>query len=196
MFSMLFAGRLSFRTDPRYLMAGGVLLLLWSIWDMSQWTPAVLPSWLVAVTFVQGIGMGFIFVPMNLVAFATLPAVYRTDGTALINLVRNVGMAVGVSITTTVLASGIQTAHSQLADHITRFNRGLGVNAPSMLWNPQLPFGLQQLHRAVEYNAQVIAYANDFLFMFFISVPALVVIALMKRPRLSEQPRSLEAVAE
>jgi DHA2 family multidrug resistance protein len=132
---------------------------------------------------------------MNLVAFATLPPVYRTDGTALINLVRNVGMAIGVSITTTVLASGVQTAHAQLAEHITPFNRALAQNAPSLMWNPQLPFGLQQLNGVVDYNAQVIAYANDFLFMFFISLPALLVIFLMKKPVLNPQ-QPLEAIAE
>lgn len=196
MFAMLFAGRLAFRFDPRYLMTGGVLLLLWSIWEMSRWTPEIAASSLVFTTFVQGIGMGFIFVPMNLVAFATLPPVYRTDGTALINLIRNVGMAVGVSITTTVLASGLQIAHSQLAEHVTPFNRALSQNAPSLMWNPQLPFGLQQLNGVVEYNAQVIAYANDFLFMFFISLPALLVIFLMKKPVLTQQQQPLEAIAE
>jgi DHA2 family multidrug resistance protein len=196
MFAMLFAGRLAFRFDPRYLMTGGVLLLLWSIWEMSRWTPEIAASSLVFTTFVQGIGMGFIFVPMNLVAFATLPPVYRTDGTALINLIRNVGMAVGVSITTTVLASGVQIAHSQLAEHVTPFNRALSQNAPSLMWNPQLPFGLQQLNGVVEYNAQVIAYANDFLFMFFISLPALLVIFLMKKPVLTQQQQPLEAIAE
>jgi DHA2 family multidrug resistance protein len=196
MFAMMFAGRLAYRYDPRYLMTGGVLLLLWSIWEMSRWTPDIAASWLIFVTFIQGIGMGFIFVPMNLVAFATLPPVYRTDGTALINLIRNVGMAVGVSITTTVLASSIQTAHSQLAEHVTRFNRALGQNAPSMMWNPQLPFGLQQLNGVIEYNAQVIAYANDFLFMFFVSLPALLVIFLMKKPSLVQTAQPVEAVME
>jgi MFS transporter, DHA2 family, multidrug resistance protein len=196
MFAMLFAGRLAFRFDPRYLMTGGVLLLLWSIWEMSNWTPDIAASWLIFTTFIQGIGMGFIFVPMNLVAFATLPPVYRTDGTSLINLIRNVGMAVGVSITTTVLASSVQTAHAHLAEHVTPFNRALSVNAPSMMWNPQLPFGLQQLNSIIEYNAQVIAYAHDFLFMFFISLPALLVIFLMKKPKLSAQPQPIEAVAE
>jgi DHA2 family multidrug resistance protein len=196
MFAMIFAGRLAYRYDPRYLMTGGVLLLLWSIWEMSRWTPDIAASWLIFTTFIQGIGMGFIFVPMNLVAFATLPPVYRTDGTALINLIRNVGMAVGVSITTTVLATGIQTAHSQLAEHVTRFNRALSQNAPSMMWNPQLPFGLQQLNGVIEYNAQVIAYANDFLFMFFISLPALVVVFLMKKPALNQPQQPMEAAME
>jgi DHA2 family multidrug resistance protein len=124
---------------------------------------------------------------MNLVGFATLSPVYRTDASAVLNLLRNVGMAIGVSITTTVLASATQVAHAQLAEHVTTFNRMLTVNAPSMMWNPQLPFGIQQLNSVVEYNAQVIAYSDDFLFMFYISLPALLVIMLMKRPAMLPQ---------
>jgi DHA2 family multidrug resistance protein len=163
---------------------------------MSRWTPEVAASWLIFTTFVQGIGMGFIFVPMNLVAFATLPAIYRTDGTSLINLIRNVGMAIGVSITTTMLASSIQTVHAQLAAHASPFNRALANNAPSMFWNLHMPFGAAQLDRIIQYNAQIIAYANDFLFMFFISLPALLVIFLMKKPKLAGQPQPMEDVAE
>ena len=182
MFAMVFAGRLAMRTDPRYLMAVGTAMLLWSLYEMSRWTPAISPTWLATTTVVQGIGMGLIFVPMNLVAFATLSPLLRTDGSALVNLMRNIGSAIGVSITTTILADAIQIAHSQLAEHVTPFNRMLGANAPSMLWNPQMRFGLQQLNGVIEMNAQVIAYSNDFLFMFFITLPALLVIFLMKRP--------------
>ena len=121
----------------------------------------------------------------SLVAFATLSPVYRTDGSALINLVRNVGSAIGISLTTTMLAVSVQQIHAQMSEHFNPFNRNLGVNAQSLMWNPQLPFGLQQLSRIVEYNAEVIAYANDFLFMFFISgakekAPA-AAMALLKR---------------
>jgi DHA2 family multidrug resistance protein len=196
MFAMMFAGRLAYRVDPRHLMGAGMLLMLWSMWEMSNWTPAVTPSWLVITTFIQGIGMGFVFVPMNLVGFATLPAIYRTDGSAVVNLMRNVGSAIGISITTTVLAAGIQTAHARLAEHITPFNRGLGVNAPSMMWNPNLPFGAEQLNGVIERNAQVIAYANDFLFMFFISLPALAVIYLMRRPAMLPPPDKIEVAVE
>ena len=78
--------------------------------------PDIAPWWLIVTTFIQGIGMGFVFVPMNLVAFATLPAYYRTDGSALVNLIRNVGAAIGISITTTVLATSMQVVHSQMAE--------------------------------------------------------------------------------
>jgi DHA2 family multidrug resistance protein len=185
MFSMMFAGRLALKVDPRKLMIGGAVLLIWSLWEMSGWTPQIGAWELIGVTFVQGIGMGFLFVPLQLVAFATLPQYLRTDGTSLMNLLRNVGSAIGVSITTTVLAASVQINHAQIAEHVTPFNRALGINAQSLMWNPQLPFGLQQLSRIVEYNAEVIAYANDFLFMFFISAPIILVIMMMKRPQLT-----------
>jgi len=194
MFSMFFAGRLAMQLDARYVMAVGTGLLLWSLWEMSHWTPDVAPLWLGIVSFVQGVGMGLIFVPMNLIAFSSLLPALRTDGSAMFNLVRNVGMAIGVSITTTMLASSIQTVHAQLAAHANMFNRALTTNAPGMLWNPQLPFGAGQLDRAIQYNAQIIAYANDFLFMFFVSLPALFVLFLIRRPSLVQRKPEIEVM--
>jgi DHA2 family multidrug resistance protein len=194
MISMFFVGRLAMRLDARHVMAAGTAMLLWSLWDMSHWTPNVAPWWLGTVSFVQGVGMGMIFVPMNLVAFSTLASRFRTDGSAMFNLMRNVGSAIGVSITTTILANSIQTVHSQLAGNATPFNRALGVNGPSMMWNLNIPFGAQQLDRVIQYNAQIIAYANDFLFMFFISLPALAVLFLMRRPSLLQRPQQVEVM--
>ena len=182
MVAMVIAGRLASRFDSRYVMASGALMLLWSMWDMSLWTPSISPVRLIETTLVQGFGLGLVFVPMNLVAFATLSPVFRTDGSALINLMRNVGSAIGVSLTTTILANGIQTAHSQMAENASSFNRALGVNGPSLMWNPQIPFGAQQLDSIINQNAQIVAYSNDFLFMLAASVPALIVIFLMRKP--------------
>ncbi len=182
MIAMVIAGRLAARVDSRYVMVAGALMMLWSMWDMSAWTPSISPVRLIETTFIQGIGMGFIFVPMNLVAFATLSPIYRTDGSSLINLMRNIGSAIGVSLTTTILANGIQTAHAQMAENASTFNRALGVNGPSLMWNPQIPFGAVQLNNVIEQNAQVVAYANDFLFMLFACIPALFVIFFMRKP--------------
>jgi DHA2 family multidrug resistance protein len=192
MFAMMFAGRLALKFDPRYLMTIGTLLLLWSMWAMSGWTPDISAWALVRVTFVQGIGMGLVFIPMNLVAFATLPAHFRTDGSALINLMRNVGSAIGISITTTILATSTQVLYAQMSAHLNPFNRALGVNAASMMLNPMLPSGAQAANQLVSYNAQVSAYANDFIFMFFCSLPALFVILLMKRPAMLPSTQKIE----
>jgi DHA2 family multidrug resistance protein len=80
------------------------------------------------------------------------------------------------------LSSSVQTIHSQLSHYAAPFNRALGVNADSMFMNPLLPFGMSGLNGLMEYRAQVQAYANAFLFMFYVSLPVFVVIWLMKRP--------------
>jgi len=182
MIAMMFAGRLALRADPRFLMTFGAALMAWSLWEMSTWTPQVSVSTLIFIGAVQGFGMGFVFVPMNLVAFATLAPQYRTDGTGLTNLMRNIGSAIGVSLTTTVLAYSVQMIHAQNARFGSVFNRALGVNAPSLMMSPQIPFGVGNLNHMIEYRAEVQAYANDFLFMFYIALAAFPVIWLMKRP--------------
>jgi len=196
MFAMMFAGRLTLKIDPRLIMTAGAGLLLWSLWSMTGWTPRIDVATIVWVTFSQGIGMGLVFVPMNMVAFATLSPQLRTDGAGLSNLVRNIGSAVGVSLTTTILANSVQTIHAQLAGRASVFNRALGVNAPSMMMSPQMPFGLANLNSLIEYRAQVQAYANDFLFMFLISLPVFAVIWLMKRPAFVVQESSKMEVVE
>src|SRR5262249_61331243 len=107
--SMMVAGRLTNRFDPRWLILTGVGLLAVSFWEMSGWTPAVSAWTLSVVTIVQGVGLGFVFVPLQVIAFATLEPELRTEGTALFSLMRNVGGAIGVSVTSFLLA-----AHTQI----------------------------------------------------------------------------------
>ena len=182
MFAMMFAGRLTGKMDPRLLMTVGAACLCWSMYAMMYWTPGVSVGTISWVTFIQGVGMGLVFVPMQMVAFATLSPQRRTDGTGLSNLMRNIGSAFGVSLTTTVLSNSIQTIHAQLSASASTFNRALDVNGPSMLMNPRIPFGLANLNSLLQYRATVEAYSNDFLFMLLISLPVFVIIWLMKRP--------------
>jgi MFS transporter, DHA2 family, multidrug resistance protein len=183
MASMMFAGRAVYKIDPRILMTCGILTLVWSMWEMAQWTPAISTTTLTVVTVIQGFGMGFMFVPLNMTAFATLPMSLRTDGAAVMNLMRNIGSAIGVSVTTTVHTDSVQVIHNLMAQHATPFNRALGQNAPSMMMNPNIPFGLANLNGLIELRAQIQAFSNAFLFMALVSVPAFGIVWLMRRPQ-------------
>jgi DHA2 family multidrug resistance protein len=183
MASMMVAGTAVYRVDPRILMTFGIASLVWSMWEMSRWTPEVSVTTLTYVTVIQGFGMGFMFVPLNMTAFATLSPSMRTDGAALMNLMRNIGSAIGVSVTTTVQSNSAQTIHDQLSHFASPFNRALAQNAPSMMMNPNLPFGAAALNGMIELRAQIEAFANAFLFMAFISVPAFFVVWVMRRPQ-------------
>ena len=75
------------------------------------------------------------FIPLQVIAFATLPADLRTDGTALFSLVRNVGAPIGVSVTSFLLAQNTQVMHAQIAERVTPFNRMLQTGGAYLFWN-------------------------------------------------------------
>ncbi|MBS0274868.1 MAG: DHA2 family efflux MFS transporter permease subunit [Proteobacteria bacterium] len=181
MISMVFVGRIVMKSDPRWMMGLGAIILLWSMWEMAGWTPAVSMWTLGWTTFIQGIAMGLIFVPLNIYTYSTLPQSFRTEGSSVLNLTRNVGSAIGVSISTTVLADSMQTMYNQLGQNATPFNRALGQNAASLMLNPKLPFGAENLHGIILQQSAIISYGNTFLFMFYASLPVLAVILTLKK---------------
>src|SRR3546814_5996771 len=86
-------------------------------WSLEMdWHPVVWTGLL------QGVGLGLVFVPLNVMSFATLPSEYRTDGAGLLSLSRNIGASLGISVVSFLLARNIQISHADLAGHITAFN--------------------------------------------------------------------------
>ena len=180
---MILAGRLTRVIDPRLLMGVGVLCLAGAMWDMTQWTPDVSALRLTIVTMIQGVGISFVFIPLQVVGFATLDPALRTDAAALFSLSRNIGSALGVTATSVILASSVQTLHAQYAEQVTPFNRALQSGAAGLFMGPTTPFGAQGIDAQVQYHALVSAYANDFLMMFWVCLPVLPLLFFMKKPR-------------
>ena len=186
MTAMLTGGRLASKMDPRVLMAGGILMLSWSMWEMTAWTPDVAQWTIILTIIVQGAGLGFVFLPLQVLAFATLPSRYRTDGASLFSLFRNIGAAVGVSITSSMLARNTQVLHESIGASVTPFNRALqDGGSVSHAWNPMHAHGAAALDRMINHQAQIVAYINDYYMMIFTTLPSLLLLLLMRRPRLS-----------
>ena len=186
MAAMMTGGRLAARIDPRKLMACGVLMLSWTMWEMTGWTPDVSQRTIILTIMVQGAGLGFVFLPLQVLAFATLPPQYRTDGTSLFSLFRNIGAAVGVSVTSSMLARNTQILHEQIGAGVTPFNRALqGGGAVSRVWDPASAHGAAALDHMVNQQAQIIAYINDYKMMVFTTLPSLLLLLLLRRPRMT-----------
>ncbi|MDE8346333.1 MAG: DHA2 family efflux MFS transporter permease subunit, partial [Acidocella sp.] len=142
MVAMLIAGRLTNRIDPRLLMLLGYVLLGVSLFMQEGWTPAETANYMMLTIIIQGAGLGFVFIPLQVVAFFTLPGELRTQGTSLLSLVRNVGSAIGISLTSALLARQTQYVHANLAALITPFTRSLQVGGTvSHFLNPSSPAG-------------------------------------------------------
>jgi DHA2 family multidrug resistance protein len=187
--AMLLVGKFGNKADPRVLMSIGTACVAFSLWQMAQWTPSIAFNELLVVSIIQGFGFGMVFSPLNLVAFATLPGQFRTDGSAFANLIRNVGSAVGVSISVVILTNSMQAIRADLTRFATPFNRGLGVNAESMYMNLQLPTGQQMLNGLISVRAAIDSYANDFLAMALLSLLMFPLIWTMQRPSFTGVPR-------
>ena len=181
--AMMLAGRLSNRIDPRALMAAGFALLVVSFWMMMQWLPSSPQSYMIETLIVQGMGLGFVFTPLQVVAFYTLPQALRTQGTSLLSLMRNIGMAVGISVTEAVQVQMAQVNHATLADHVTPFSRNLQVGgAVSRLLDPMTHAGAALLNATLDQQAQIISFIDAFKFMMVISIPTMLCLLLMRRP--------------
>jgi DHA2 family multidrug resistance protein len=195
MLVMIIAARFSRIVDPRLLMGLGVLLIAGAMYDMAYWTPNIDLWRLSIVTLIQGAGISLIFIPLQVVGFATLEPALRTDAAALFSLSRNIGSAIGVSTTSAILTSSIQSLHAQYAEQVTPFNRALQSGAQGLFLGPTTPFGIAGIDAQVEYQAQVAAYANDFMLMFWICLPLLPLLFFMRRPP-ATQPAAPQAAMD
>ncbi len=197
MIAMVLGGRLATRVDPRMLMAGGILLAVWSIWEMTGWTPDVSQARLILTIFVQGIGLGLLFIPLQVIAFSTLPVALRTDGASLFSLARNIGAAIGVSVTSSMLSHNTQALHEEIGASVTPFNRALqDGGAIYQHLNPATHHGAALLDHIINQQAQIIAYVDDYRMMIFTTLPAILLVFLMRRPRRAPQPTESHAALD
>jgi DHA2 family multidrug resistance protein len=183
MVAMLIAGQLSARMDPRILMFFGYFLLGLSLYLLEGWTPDVSKGYMSMTIIIQGAGLGFIFVPLQVVAFYTMSPALRTQGSSLLNLMRNVGSAIGVSVTSALLDHQSQYEHAVLAQYITPFTRTFqpGTTARQML-NPVTPGGASLLNSLINVQSQIIGYIDDYKFMLLSAVPAMLCLFFMRKP--------------
>jgi DHA2 family multidrug resistance protein len=183
MVAMMISGRLSNKVDARIVMAFGVCLLTGSLWHLSQWTPAIDERSLIWDTMVQGAGIGFVFIPLNVVAFATLEPALRYEATAFLTLVRSIGMSMGISIFEALVVRNTQVEHSVLSAFASPLNRAIEAS-PGIAdaLSPLSAHGAAVLDGMITYQSQVIAYNNDFLLMAIVSAPILLLVVLMRKP--------------
>jgi DHA2 family multidrug resistance protein len=132
---------------------------------------------------VQGLGLGRIIVPLQTLAFETLAARLRTTGAALLNLARNIGGSVGISIVGAQLVRMTQVAHADIAQHIT--DQTIPSASPDLLQTiaPQGATALAIINAEVTRQALFIAYLDDFKLMMLVSFAVLPLLLLMRRGR-------------
>jgi MFS transporter, DHA2 family, multidrug resistance protein len=122
LFMMPLVGMLVARIQARSLIILGLLIVAYSMFYMAGFTLEI-DFWIgVIARAIQGAGLAFLFVPINAAAFYFVPKERTGHGTAIINLIRNVGGSCGIAFVTTLLARRMQSNQSLLVHHLTPLN--------------------------------------------------------------------------
>ncbi|HEV8438078.1 MAG TPA: DHA2 family efflux MFS transporter permease subunit [Methylomirabilota bacterium] len=192
MMALMISGQLVSRMDQRLMLTGGCLLQGLALWLMTGVTPAM-DFWSIAwPRFLQGFSQGFIFVPLQALALATIPTTRLANATAAYNVLRNIGGSMGVALLTTLLARRSQYHQVTLTSHVHVFNPEVSERLRE--WTDHFMAqgsdsftaarrAMAMLYRETQTQAQTLSYADDFWFLVVVYSVILLVIPFMRRVR-------------
>ncbi len=145
-------GFLLSRYSPRWLLLFGLVVLSASLFHMTNFDLDIDFRTVALARVVQAVGMAFLFVPINTAAYAFLPRDKNNAASGLMNLARNMGGSVGISVVTTMLDRRSQV-------HLTDLSRYLSVSNPALQGAIQGAARSMQAHGASAAGATQQAYA-------------------------------------
>ena len=193
MLAMMLVGRISGKVDARLIMACGLGLTAFSLWQMTDFSLLMDENLIITSGLIQGFGIGLAYVPLSTLAFGTLPSELRNEGTAFFNLLRNIGSAIGISIVQTLLTQNTQILHSHMVEHITPYT----LDHPALVANHldlTTDTGLQVFNGMVTKQAAMMAYINDYKLMMVITIAVIPLLLLLRKP--NHAPSKEHAVME
>ncbi len=193
--AMMIVGRTSGKVDPRVVLLIGALLMSYSLYLMTGFSPDM-DYWPVIITgALQGFGMGFLFVPLSTMAFATIAPSVRADATAMFALVRNMGQGIGISLVSVVLSSMMQVNHAELAERLTVDSTAVQTQMPGLIaGNGQV---IAVINGLVQKQSAMLAYLDDFWLMLILSLASIPLILLLRGPKKDKnaKPKTKEELA-
>jgi DHA2 family multidrug resistance protein len=171
MVAMPLVGFLLSRYSPRYLMMFGLSMLSFSLFHMTNFDLGVDFRTVMLARVFQAMGLAFLFVPINTTAYSGLPRDKNNAASGLMNLARNIGGSVGISVVTTVLARRTQFHQVRLTENLSAANPEFQSRLQGMVGTfsgggsgPAL--ALQKAYAALQANlireATMLAYIDNF----------------------------------
>ena len=160
-FTFMFLG--GSKVDPRYTMFAGFFLQGLSGWYMAQFSINLTMFDVLWTTWVQGLGVGLIWVPLTIVTFSQLSPKDTAEASSIFHLVRNFGSSVFISVSIAIMirTGGMNYAH--LSQNITPLNEALTFqNSLFSIWSIDGIERLAALSGEVGRQAIMIGYINAF----------------------------------
>jgi len=183
------AGVEALNTFAQLVVAGvltGLVFATFTLHQMVGFTDQSSARTIVSVSVLQGFGLGLVFVPLSTVAFTTLQGHLRTEGTAILTLVRNIGSSIGISMVIAQLTSMTTRMHANLSEFVTPFNGALAMPDVRPMLDMATDAGRAMMDQLLTQQAAIIAYANDFKLLMYLTaatIPLVFFIGSSRAPR-------------
>jgi len=122
MFMLPFVGFLLSKVEARWLIGVGLAITCYSLIHMTNFDIYMDFKYAVVARCFQAAGLAFLFVPINTAAYAFVPPTKNNAASGLINVARNIGGSLGISLVTTLLDRRAQFHQTRLTEHATSLN--------------------------------------------------------------------------
>ena len=200
--AMFVVGRLVGRVDTRLILITGLGLCSFALWQMTHFDLSMDSKPFITTGVIQGLGIGLLFVPLSVTAFATLSPNLRAEGTSVYTLVRNLGSSVGISVMEAFYVRQTSVAHADLAGAVQPGNPsqgGLGMLTGGGGGGLGLPpgggggpgGGLDALNDAISRQAAMVGLIDVFKLLLILTIVIAPLLLIMKRPRAAPTPMEL-----
>ena len=181
MVMMFVVGSLSSKVQPKYLIMAGALIIALSMYDLTN-VYGNLDFWFFAHSrMLLGIGLPLIFLPITTASYDGIPPDKTDQASALINVARNTGGSIGISLVSNVLAHREQFHQSRLVENVIpsspQYQDTLNqVTSYFVAQGSQLAQAQQQaiawIGQQVQMQASFLAYMDAFWTLMLISLAA------------------------
>src|SRR5260370_21042124 len=190
---MFVAGQLSSRVQPKYLIAGGAIIVALSMYDMTNLN-GDLGFWFFAKSrMLLSVGLPLIFVPIMAASYDGIPQDKTDQASALLTAARNTGGWIGVSLASNVLACREQFHQSRLAEHtipssvpyqeaMQQLTHYFAAQGSSMLQAKQQAFAW--IGQQVQMQASLLGYVDVFWTLTLVSLAAVPLALLLRNVKL------------
>jgi MFS transporter, DHA2 family, multidrug resistance protein len=185
-------GFLLSRYSPRWLLLFGLVVLSFSLFHMTNFDLDIDFATVAKARVIQAVGMAFLFVPINTAAYAFLPRDKNNAASGLMNLARNIGGSVGISVVTTMLdrrtqkhltdlASRLSLANPALLAMIQGASRAMQSHGASAAGATRQAYALVQ--GTIQRQATMLAYIDCFWFLGMAILCMVPMVFLMKKSK-------------
>jgi DHA2 family multidrug resistance protein len=182
-FLMPLIGKMANRFDPRYLLVFGVTMTTLSQWIASHLTAGAGFYDLVWPNLVRSLGLVFVFIPVSLAALSNLSIEQRGNATGLFNLTRELGGSLGTAWMGKIIADGIATHSSQIAEHVSPYDPVAQEQWLGILRRGMDPAAT--LLGRVAREAMVLSFEDGFRITMLAIGLGMIMVLLLRRPRVA-----------